>query len=838
LTYLPGANGTISGTTPQTVRGGTSGTAVTAVPNTGYHFVNWSDGSTNNPRTDLLIWADKTVTANFAVNTYTLTYSAGAGGTISGTTPQNVNYNASGAPVTAVPNAGWHFVNWSDGSTANPRTDANVSANKSVTANFAADVSYTITASAGANGSITPSGVVTVGTGASQTFTITPDSGYQIASVTVDGVNQGAVGTYTFNAVTAPHTISAAFEARTGGTVSLTTNDYAWYDASVGSSGPWGTFSIYADGTLIGTKDANGTSTWNCPATTVSSGARIDIVENVGFNTLYGTFDYNVPITFTTYLPSGSTRLDAATWGGFPNISYGEDWYDGYESDYMGVYIPPSTITGIAYSTAASANYTLTYTAGPNGTLSGTTPQTVASGGSGTAVTAVPNANYHFVNWSDGSTANPRTDSNVFASKSVTANFAINTYTLTYTAGANGTISGTSPQTVAYNGSGTAVTAVANTGYHFVNWSDGSTANPRTDSPVTGNKAVTANFAINTYTLTYTAGANGTITGTSPQTVNHNGSGTAVTAVANAGYHFVNWSDGSTANPRTDSVVTGNKTVTANFAVNGPTTITASAGANGSITPAGAVAVAYNGSQTFAIAPNTGYKISQVLVDGVNQGAISSYTFNNVSLPHTISATFAIQKIQMFSYANTYGTISPSSWQYFDYGSTVNYTITPNAGYRVSALYVDYDGVNGWKTGATSYSFTNVTATHYLYAYFGPSTTRALIYTAGVGGSCSLTGPQDLPESPLPRHGCHSSQIPRRLLRPDTRDGRAAPPARRGRAQHHRRDETCAETRRPRPRYGGYSHKRLAQHARCPGPPSRRGRIHKEAQAIHASLRT
>ena len=67
---------------------------------------------------------------------------------------------------------------------------------------------------------------------------------------------------------------------------------------------------------------------------------------------------------------------------------------------------------------------------------------------------------------------------------------------------------------------------------------------------------MTANFAINTYTLTYTAGTNGTISGTSPQTVNSGGSGTAVTAVPNSGYHFVDWSDASTANPRTDTNVT------------------------------------------------------------------------------------------------------------------------------------------------------------------------------------------------------------------------------------------------------------------------------------------
>ena len=56
---------------------------------------------------------------------------------------------------------------------------------------------------------------------------------------------------------------------------------------------------------------------------------------------------------------------------------------------------------------------------------------------------------------------------------------------------------------------------------------------------VTANISVTANFAIDTYTLTYTAGANGSITGTSPQTVDYGADGTAVTAVADTGYHFV-----------------------------------------------------------------------------------------------------------------------------------------------------------------------------------------------------------------------------------------------------------------------------------------------------------
>jgi hypothetical protein len=67
--------------------------------------------------------------------------------------------------------------------------------------------------------------------------------------------------------------------------------------------------------------------------------------------------------------------------------------------------------------------------------------------------------------------------------------------------------------------------------------------------------------------------------------------------------------------------------------------ITASAGSNGSISPSGSVSVNRGYDQPFTITPNNGYQAS-VLVDGVSQGTISSYTFSNVTANHTISATF------------------------------------------------------------------------------------------------------------------------------------------------------------------------------------------------------
>ncbi len=78
-------------------------------------------------------------------------------------------------------------------------------------------LTYTISASAGSGGTISPSGSVSVASGASQTFTISPYSNYSISSVVVDGVNQGAISSYTLNNVTANHTITASFTYHGGG---------------------------------------------------------------------------------------------------------------------------------------------------------------------------------------------------------------------------------------------------------------------------------------------------------------------------------------------------------------------------------------------------------------------------------------------------------------------------------------------------------------------------------------------------------------------------------------------------------------------------------------------
>ena len=73
-----------------------------------------------------------------------------------------------------------------------------------------------------------------------------------------------------------------------------------------------------------------------------------------------------------------------------------------------------------------------------------------------------------------------------------------------------------------------------------------------------------------------------------------------------------------------------------------PTPSPRAPGANGSVTPAGVTAVPWNGTQAYTITPAANHHVSDVLVDGVSVGAVTSYTFSNVTAAHTISATFAV----------------------------------------------------------------------------------------------------------------------------------------------------------------------------------------------------
>jgi hypothetical protein len=145
--------------------------------------------------------------------------------------------------------------------------------------------------------------------------------------------------------------------------------------------------------------------------------------------------------------------------------------------------------------------------------------------------------------------------------------------------------------------------------------------------------------------------------------------------------------------------------------------ITASSNEGGAISPAGTTTVRKGQSQSYTITPSNGYQIKSVTVDGTNQGAISSYTFSNITSSHTINATFEKKANAITAAAGNGGSISPSGTVSVEYGGSKTFTITPSSGWKISAVTVD--GVN--KGAISSYSFSNITGPHTISASFVPS---------------------------------------------------------------------------------------------------------------------
>lgn len=138
-------------------------------------------------------------------------------------------------------------------------------------------------------------------------------------------------------------------------------------------------------------------------------------------------------------------------------------------------------------------------------------------------------------------------------------------YTVNYVVAEGGYITGNVTQIIEEGLNGTPVTAKAVEGYEFDKWSDGLETAERTDTNVTENKTYTAMFRKKVYTLKYNAAKGGYIDGKAEQSVEYGSSGSKVTAVADRGYEFKNWSDGVTTEERTDLKIKTNKTITAYF---------------------------------------------------------------------------------------------------------------------------------------------------------------------------------------------------------------------------------------------------------------------------------
>lgn len=193
--------------------------------------------------------------------------------------------------------------------------------------------------------------------------------------------------------------------------------------------------------------------------------------------------------------------------------------------------------------------------------------------GTPVTVTAVPNVGYTFTNWTENG-VQVSTSANytfvIVANRTLVANytlippaqFAVNATALPV-AGGSTTGSGSYD-----TGSNVTVTATANNGYTFVNWTLAGvqvSTNANYTFVLNANKTLVANFTVNAFTLNVTA-VHGTVV-KNPNTPTYtNGTNVELTATADSGYEFLNWTGDAigTNNPLT-VLMNGNKNITANF---------------------------------------------------------------------------------------------------------------------------------------------------------------------------------------------------------------------------------------------------------------------------------
>ena len=507
----PTAGGTVSG-------GGTydSGSTVTVVAttNSGYTFANWTEGTTvvsSEPNYTFTLTGNRDLVANFTENikVYNITLSSNPAN--GGTTSGGGSFNAgTSITVKATPNSGFIFANWTENGVV-VSSDANygftVNGNRNLVANFteAAKVySVAVSANPSAGGTVTGGGTFTAGS--SVTVGATANPGYVFDNWTEGSTVISTNANYTFT-ISENRTLVANFTLKSFN------------------------IAVSANPVNAGTATGGGTFSYGSSVTVSATPNKSFVFSNWTEGTIVVSTDANY--TFTI---SGNRNLVAN-------------------------FVPKT------YSIAVSANPA----AGGTVTGGGTYNEEASA-----TVTATANAHYRFANWTEGTTVvstNASYSFTVSANRTLVANFTripVWEINLTSTPPNWGTTTGGGSFE---EGTTITVSANANQGYYFAAWTEGYdvvTNDASYTFTVTGNRNLIANFRETPVVNTLTLEANPVIGGT----VSGGGSfsrGTTVTAkaIANAGYNFVNWTNGSTVVSTSDVYtfsITQNTTLVANFA--------------------------------------------------------------------------------------------------------------------------------------------------------------------------------------------------------------------------------------------------------------------------------
>jgi uncharacterized repeat protein (TIGR02543 family) len=521
LTVTTPINGTISPTSGTYASGVT--VPLTATPAANYRFVSWGgDASGTNSSTSILMDANKTVSATFAINTYTVTSSTGANGSISPLGNTTVN-SGSNACYTITPSAGYEInqilVN---GVSVTPVATSycinNVTSNRTISVSFRPVSSLTKETPAGVLALSTETGHPATNVLDGNNTTTRWSSAYADPQwLRFDMGSQKSITTVVFDWETAnarDYVLEGSNDISfTTKTILRTFTGLAATNHRIDSiSGLTGTFRYYR---MYGTarNGAWGYSIWE--ARFYSSGTPV-----TNYNLTVNATNGSVSPNGGTYPENTPVSLTATPAAGYHFVNW--------TGDITGT-SNPVTVTMNSNKTVtanfAINTYTVTASAGVNGSITPTGTSTVPYGANH-CYTITPSSGYVIDRiLVDGSAVTSATS---FCFNSINANHTISvtfkvpttTYTLSVSA-PNGSYT-LNPAGGIYDAN-TVVTVTANPSspcYTFSGWtgSVSSSTNPISIT-MNGNKALTANFTQRTYSITASAGANGSITPTSSPNV-------------------------------------------------------------------------------------------------------------------------------------------------------------------------------------------------------------------------------------------------------------------------------------------------------------------------------
>lgn len=583
-----------------TVHGVTTGLLNTtssfrAVPNNHYHFVEWSDGSTTNPRNIIYLSATQATpyTATFAINTHTINFVSNndSYGTVTNTTGSYAY--GSIASSTATPAAGYQFVGWSDGTTSNTITHT-VRADNTLTAYFVPEGQILYMGAlrnsvAGYSITQTPAdGIVSEGETVSITVTAADEIGYYNTWITEPVSKSHTTGTTTYTATYTAGSTSKVLVFNNNLKpfvlmVTMNNSNFGEVAGAVSGSTMYLGESVFAmaapaahckfarwTGYMPGTTNP---LEFTMPAsnTAINAVFRRDsiTVRLIGEEGGTATLTYKGTSTVGTDIRVRVAVGDVYTISAAPTNSH----YTFFQwSDAVGTAERSFTASGkdgvTQILTAMFSPEILDITASSNMGVCTVSGSNSYAYNTKAKLIATPESHYDFVRWSQ-SGSEVSTDATyvfkVLASGNYLAEFTPKTYTITATSedALRGSVSGSGYYIY---GNTVTLSATPEPGWAFTQWSDGNTSNPRifvAEEDVT----VTALFEQEVYHLTLTA-INGTITdeATIEATAYHYGDVVTLEAI-NADpltYRWAGWTDGGA--PTHTYTVTASASLTATFA--------------------------------------------------------------------------------------------------------------------------------------------------------------------------------------------------------------------------------------------------------------------------------